>query len=38
MARGERLHDLTNYAEHVAALDRGEPSALAFRVETGSRA
>ncbi len=32
-ARGEALHDLTNYAEHAAALDRGEPSALAFRVD-----
>jgi regulator of RNase E activity RraA len=32
-ARGEPLHDLTNHAEHVAALDRGEASALAFRVD-----
>jgi 4-hydroxy-4-methyl-2-oxoglutarate aldolase len=32
-ARGEALHDLTNHAEHVAALDRGESSALAFRVD-----
>jgi regulator of RNase E activity RraA len=32
-ARGEALHDLTNHAEHAAALDRGEPSALAFRVD-----
>ncbi len=32
-ARGEALHDLTNHDEHVAALDRGEPSALAFRVD-----
>jgi 4-hydroxy-4-methyl-2-oxoglutarate aldolase len=32
-ARGEALHDLTNHAEHVAALDRGETSALAFRVD-----
>src|SRR3954463_3952678 len=32
-ARGEALHDLTNHGEHVAALDRGEPSALAFRVD-----
>jgi 4-hydroxy-4-methyl-2-oxoglutarate aldolase len=32
-ARGEALHDLTNHAEHVAALDRGEGSALAFRVD-----
>jgi 4-hydroxy-4-methyl-2-oxoglutarate aldolase len=31
-ARGEPLHDLTNHAEHVAALDRGEASALGFRV------
>jgi regulator of RNase E activity RraA len=32
-ARGEALHDLTNHAEHVAAVDRGEASALAFRVD-----
>ena len=32
-ARGEALHDLTNHAEHVAALDRGEQSALQFRVD-----
>jgi 4-hydroxy-4-methyl-2-oxoglutarate aldolase len=32
-ARGEALHDLTNYDEHVAVLDRGERSALEFRVE-----
>jgi regulator of RNase E activity RraA len=32
-ARGEALHDLTNHAEHVAALDRGEPTALGFRVD-----
>jgi regulator of RNase E activity RraA len=32
-SRGEALHHLTNHAEHVAALDRGEPSALAFRVD-----
>ena len=32
-ARGESLHDLTNHGEHVAALDRGEVSALAFRVD-----
>jgi regulator of RNase E activity RraA len=32
-ARGEPLHDLTNHGEHVAALDRGESSALAFRVD-----
>jgi 4-hydroxy-4-methyl-2-oxoglutarate aldolase len=30
LARGERLHDLTNYAEHVARLDEGEESSLAF--------
>jgi 4-hydroxy-4-methyl-2-oxoglutarate aldolase len=32
-ARGEALHALTNHEEHVAALDRGEASALAFRVD-----
>jgi 4-hydroxy-4-methyl-2-oxoglutarate aldolase len=32
-ARGQALHDLTNHHEHVAALDRGEASALAFRVD-----
>ena len=32
-ARGEALHGLTNHGEHVAALDRGEDSALAFRVD-----
>ena len=32
-ARGAALHDLTNHAEHVAALDRGERSALAFRID-----
>jgi 4-hydroxy-4-methyl-2-oxoglutarate aldolase len=31
--RGEALHTLTNHADHVAALDRGEASALAFRVD-----
>src|SRR5215207_6691655 len=32
-AGGEALHGLTNHDEHVAALDRGEDSALAFRVD-----
>jgi 4-hydroxy-4-methyl-2-oxoglutarate aldolase len=32
-ARGEGLRALTNLDEHVAALDRGEASALAFRVD-----
>jgi 4-hydroxy-4-methyl-2-oxoglutarate aldolase len=32
-ARGESLQGLTNHDEHVAALDRGETSALAFRVD-----
>jgi 4-hydroxy-4-methyl-2-oxoglutarate aldolase len=32
-ARGESLQGLTNHDEHVAALDRGEASALAFRVD-----
>jgi regulator of RNase E activity RraA len=33
LAAGASLHGLTNHAEHVAALDRGEDSALAFRVD-----
>lgn len=33
MARGETLHDQTNFAEHVARLDAGEDSALAFTIE-----
>jgi regulator of RNase E activity RraA len=32
-ARDEALHELTNLDEHVAALDRGESSALAFRLD-----
>lgn len=32
-ARGQALHDLTNHREHVTALDRGEDSSLAFRVD-----
>ena len=32
-ARGEALHDLTNHDAHVAALDRGEQSGLAFTVD-----
>ena len=32
-ARGESVHDLTNHDEHIAALDRGDSSALAFRVD-----
>lgn len=32
MAEGRALHDLTNVDEHVAALRREEPSALAFCV------
>ena len=27
------LHDLTNWGEHVAALDRGEESSLRFEVD-----
>ena len=30
------LHDLTNWAEHVAALDRGEESSLRFEVDAGA--
>ena len=33
MSRGEPLHDQTSYAEHVAALDRGEDSTLAFTID-----
>jgi 4-hydroxy-4-methyl-2-oxoglutarate aldolase len=33
LARGEALHDLTNYAEHVAALDGGAESRLGFAVD-----
>lgn len=33
IARGEALHDQTNHAAHVACLDRGEASALAFEVD-----
>jgi regulator of RNase E activity RraA len=33
MAQGRPLHELTNYAEHVAALDEGRQSALEFRVD-----
>ncbi len=32
MREGRPLQDMTSYAEHVAALDRGEGSRLAFRV------
>ena len=32
-AHGEALHGLTNHDEHVAALDRGEASVLAFEVD-----
>ncbi len=33
MRRGEALHDQTNYAEHVARLDGGEESRLAFTID-----
>jgi 4-hydroxy-4-methyl-2-oxoglutarate aldolase len=33
IGRGESLHDHTSYAEHVARLDRGEDSALAFTID-----
>jgi 4-hydroxy-4-methyl-2-oxoglutarate aldolase len=32
-AHGEALHEVTNLDEHIAALDRGEASALAFRMD-----
>ena len=37
MARGEPLHDGTNHAEHVAALDAGRESALAFTIDVDAR-
>jgi 4-hydroxy-4-methyl-2-oxoglutarate aldolase len=33
MGDGRALHDLTNYAEHAAALDEGRESRLEFRVD-----
>lgn len=33
MSEGRPVHDLTNYAEHIARLDAGEESALEFRVD-----
>jgi 4-hydroxy-4-methyl-2-oxoglutarate aldolase len=33
MAGGRPIHELTNYAEHAGRLDRGEDSALEFRVD-----
>jgi 4-hydroxy-4-methyl-2-oxoglutarate aldolase len=35
MAGGTPLADLTNWSEHVARLDAGQSSALAFRVDGG---
>jgi 4-hydroxy-4-methyl-2-oxoglutarate aldolase len=32
-AHGEPLHALTNHDEHVAALERGQASTLAFRID-----
>ena len=32
MARGKALHDQTTFAEHVACLDAGQDSSLAFKV------
>ena len=37
MARGEALHDQTNFAEHVAALDAGRESALGFTIDVDAR-
>ena len=37
MARGDALHDGTNHAEHVAALDAGRDSALAFTIDVDAR-
>ena len=37
IGRGETLHDQTNHAEHVAALDAGRDSALAFTIDVDAR-
>jgi regulator of RNase E activity RraA len=37
MARGEALHDGTNHADHVAALDAGRESALDFTIDVDAR-
>jgi len=37
MRRGESIHDQTNWAEHVAALDAGRDSALAFTIDVDTR-
>ena len=37
MRRGEPLHDQTNWAEHVAALDAGRESGLAFTIDVDAR-
>jgi 4-hydroxy-4-methyl-2-oxoglutarate aldolase len=37
MGRGAPLHDGTNWAEHVAALDAGSESALAFTIDVDAR-
>ena len=37
MRRGEPIHDQTNWAEHVAALDAGEESSLAFTIDVDAR-
>ncbi|MGW6412719.1 RraA family protein [Streptomyces vinaceus] len=35
LSSGRSLHELTSWAEHIAALDAGEVSALEFRVDAG---
>jgi 4-hydroxy-4-methyl-2-oxoglutarate aldolase len=35
LAEGRVLHDLTTYEEHVARLDQGHESRLAFKVDVG---
>jgi len=37
MRRGEPLHDQTNWAAHVAALDAGRESGLAFTIDVDAR-
>jgi len=37
MRLGEPLHDQTNWAAHVAALDAGRESGLAFTIDVDAR-
>ena len=37
LRRGDALHDQTNFAEHVAALDAGRSSSLGFTIDVDAR-